>query len=207
MRFIKVITVLMVAASLACSSSGSSSQSDSSSSKDRPTESVEQSKNLTRYRGPELEVEVNHWWAQRHLGDELLLLEVAFTAGRTSSLVKLENIRARTPDGYAIPPLDQTEFRKIYGQLRMALTQTDAWAGPSARFMGSRDPCGRWFVYPPGALSPRYTEIRPSRSQVCFGPLVFRVPAGVQPGPWALTIDMEESQAKVPFKLELTETQ
>jgi len=207
MRSIRFIAVLIIAASLACSSSGSNSGSDSGSSKKRPTESIEQGKNLTRYRGPELEVEVNYWWAQRHLGDELLLLEVAFTAGRKSSLVKLENIRARTPDGHAIPPLDQTEFRKVYGQLRMALTQTDAWAGPSSRFMGSREPCGRWFVYPPGALSPRYTEIRPSRSQVCFGPLVFQVPAGIQPGPWALTIDLEESQAKVPFKLELVEVE
>jgi hypothetical protein len=201
MRVMKVMTVLVAAASLACSSSGSSS--GSSSSDKRQTESIEQEKNLTRYRGPELEVEVNYWWAQRHLGDELLLLKVAFMAGRTSSLVKLENIRARTPDGHAIPPMDQIEFHKVYGQLRMALSQSNAWAGPTFRFMGSRGPCGRWFVSPPGALSPRYTEIYPSRSQVCFGPLVFQVPAGIQPGPWALTIDLEETQAKVPFKLEL----
>jgi hypothetical protein len=174
-----------------------------SSPKNRQAESIEQGKNLTRYRGPELEVEVNYWWAQRHLGDELLILKVAFMAGRTSSLVKLENIRARTPDGYAIPPMDQMEFRKVYGQLRMALSQSNAWAGPSSRFMGTRDPCGLWFISPPGALSPRHTKIYPSRSQVCFGPLVFRVPVGVQPGPWALIIDLEETRAKVPFKLGL----
>ncbi len=199
MRFVNTIAVLIISASFACSSANSPAKP--------PQETIEQKKNLTWYRGLELEVEVNHWWAQQHLGDELLLLEVAFSAGRKSSLVKLDNIRVLTPDGYSIPPMNQIEFRKVYGQLRMAITQTDAWAGPSTRFMGSRKPCGRWFVFPPGALSPRYTEIRPSRSQVCFGPLVFQVPAGIQPGPWALTIDLEESQAKVPFKLEPPESE
>jgi hypothetical protein len=199
MRFVNTIAVLIISASFACSSANSPAKP--------PQETIEQKKNLTWYRGLELEVEVNHWWAQQHLGDELLLLEVAFSAGRKSSLVKLDNIRVLTPDGYSIPPMNQIEFRKVYGQLRMAITQTDAWAGPSNRFMGSRKPCGRWFVFPPGALSPRYTEIRPSRSQVCFGPLVFQVPAGIQPGPWALTIDLEESQAKVPFKLEPPESE
>jgi len=188
-----------MAASLACSSSGSYS----SSSDSRQAESIEHSKNLTRYRGPELDVEVNYWWAERHLGDELMILRVAITSGSTSSLVKAEDIRVRTPDGHAVPPMDQTEFRKVFFQLRMALSQSDVWAMPSSRFVGTRDPCGLWFVSPPGSRFPHSTEIRPSRSQVCFGPLVFRVPAGVQPGPWALIIDLEETQAKVPFMLEL----
>ena len=37
--------------------------------------------NVTRYRGPELEVEVNKWWAETHIGDELMVLRVAFAAG------------------------------------------------------------------------------------------------------------------------------
>ena len=68
--------------------------------------------------------------------------------------------------------------------------------------MGTRVPCGFWFVSPPRVISPRPNEILPTRYQVCFGPLVFQVPNGIQPGRWALIIDIEESQAKVPFELE-----
>jgi hypothetical protein len=168
----------------------------------QPIERIESKKTLTRYRGPELEVEVDHWAAQRRLGDELMMLEVAFTGGPgRSSLVRLDGIRVVTPGGHRIPALDRVEFRRIYGRLRMAISQSDAWAGPSARFMGSRRPCGRWFVTPPGALDQGFASIRTSRSEVCFGPLAFHVPSGIQPGPWALTIDLEESTAKIPFTI------
>jgi hypothetical protein len=193
MRWFETITAAVIAVGLACSSAPGN----------QPPETIEQKQHVTRYRGPEIEIEVDSWWAQRSLGDELLLLEVAFSAGREGSpLVRLESIRAVTPEGHAIPPLDRAEFRRVYGSLRMAITQTDAWAGPSGRFMMSRQPCGRWFVAPPESLALQPSEIRTSRSQVCFGPLVFHVPGGIQPGPWALTIDLEETRAKVPFTLE-----
>jgi hypothetical protein len=103
----KVMAVLVAAASLACSSSGSSS------SDNRADEPIEHAQNVTRYRGPELEVEVNYWWAETHIGDELMTLRVAIAAGETSSPVKLENIRVRTPDGREISPMDQAGLHKI----------------------------------------------------------------------------------------------
>jgi len=38
---------------------------------------------------------------------------------------------------------------------------------------------------------------------VCWGPLVFQVPGGVQPGRWRLVIELEESTADIPFELEV----
>jgi hypothetical protein len=188
-----MMTVALVATAIACSSITAG----------QPSERIETKKTRTRYRGPEIEVEVDHWAAQRSLGDELMLLEMAFTGGPgRSSLVRLDGIRVVTPDGHRIPALDRTEFRRVYGRLRMVIGRTDAWAGPSARFTSSRRPCGRWFVAPPGALDHGFASIRTSRSQVCFGPLAFQVPSGIQPGPWALTIELEESTAKIPFAIE-----
>ena len=192
-----IIIALAIVAGLGCSSSGSRPA--------QPAETIEQGNKRTWYRGLDIEIEVDHWWAQSHLGEELMLLEVAFSGGRRSSLVKLENIRLISPDGRQVPPLDQTEFRQVYGELRMALSQTDAWLRPTSRIVTSRRSCDRWFIAPPTAREASFSEILAAPTEVCFGPLVFRVPVGIQPGPWALTIDLEESQAKVPFTLELTE--
>jgi hypothetical protein len=192
-----IIALAVVAGlGLGCSSSGSRAA--------QPAETIEQGNERTWYRGPDIEIEVDHWWAQRNLGGELMLLEVAFSGGRGVSVVKLENIRLISPDGNQVPPLDQTEFRRVYGELRMALSQTDAWLRPTSRIVTSRRSCDRWFIAPPTAREARFSEIRAAPSEVCFGPLVFRVPAGVQPGPWALTVQFEESRAKVPFMLEPT---
>ncbi len=198
MRMMKMMAVLVTAVSLSCSSSGSSS------SDNRQYDPIEHAENLTRYRGPELEVEVNYWWAETHIADELMILRVAIAAGETSSVVKLDNIRVRTPDGREFPPMDQAGLHKIYfGKLRMELIQANAWSRPSSRFMATRQECAAWFVTPPDAPQPRSNNIHPSRSQVCFGPLLFEIPRGIQPGRWVLVIDLEESQARVPFELEL----
>jgi len=191
------IIALAIVAGLGCSSSGSNAA--------QLAETIEQGNNRTWYRGPDIEIEVDHWWAQHNLGEELMLLEVAFSSGQRPSLVKLENIRLISPDGHQVPPLDQTEFRRVHGELKMALSQTDAWLRPTSRIVTSRRSCNRWFIAPPTAREARFSEILAAPSEVCFGPLVFPVPAGIQPGPWALTIQFEESRAKVPFMLELTE--
>jgi len=40
---------------------------------------------------------------------------------------------------------------------------------------------------------------------LCSGPLVFKVPGGIQPGRWRLIIEQEESRVDVPFELEAEE--
>jgi hypothetical protein len=48
-----------------------------------------------------------------------------------------------------------------------------------------------------------FDELPLSSSQICSGPLVFKVPGGVQPGRWRLIIELQESRADIPFTLEL----
>jgi hypothetical protein len=191
MRAIHAIIIPVVAASLACSTSSAT----------RAPEVSEQGKYRVWYEGPEVEVEVDYWWAERHLGDQWMILEVAVAGVSRVAEVSRDSIRLRAPDGTSIPALDRTEFREVYGALRMAFVQTDAWAGPPVRFMGSRQPCGRWFYVAPGVLDHGYDAVYATPMQVCAGPLVFQVPIGVQPGRWVLTIDLEESDVRIPFVL------
>jgi hypothetical protein len=46
-------------------------------------------------------------------------------------------------------------------------------------------------------------EIAISTFEECWGPLVFKVTGGVQPGRWRLVIELEESTADIPFELTL----
>jgi len=150
------------------------------------------------YRGPEIEAELDYRWADGHLGDEWLILKLSLLgAGAT---VERHGIRVRTPDGHTIPLLDQEEFRRIQGKLRIALDRSYAWEPPTGRFAGSREPCGQWFLVPPGLFIASPTLFLAS-TRVCTGPLVFQVPIGVQPGPWVLMIDLEESDVRIPFVL------
>jgi len=82
----------------------------------------------------------------------------------------------------------------------MALQRDNAWEPASARFEGSMGRAQEWFFSPPGFFFHRDT-IYPSNFQYCTGPMVFRVPGGVQPGEWTLLIDLEESTVRLPFVL------
>jgi hypothetical protein len=45
------------------------------------------------------------------------------------------------------------------------------------------------------------SSLRINPGQWCSGPLVFRAPGGVQPGPWLVLIRLEEGELRVPFPL------
>jgi hypothetical protein len=153
---------------------------------------------LVWYRGIEIQAELDYRWADGHLGDEWLVLKLSLLGA--GSRVDHDDIRVRTPDSHTIPLLEQKEFRRVYGALRIALDRSYAWEPPTGRFAGSREPCGQWFLVPPGQFLASPTLYLAS-TRVCTGPLVFQVPIGVQPGRWLLTIDLEESDARIPFVL------
>jgi hypothetical protein len=82
----------------------------------------------------------------------------------------------------------------------MMLDAAHAWIGPTGKFAGALSPCGYWFIVPRGVTNfAPILEVSPLR--VCYGPLVFHVPGGVQPGRWVLEIDLEESDVRIPFTL------
>jgi hypothetical protein len=190
-----LILGLLVAVGLGCASS-------KDSGRNRADEPVIKQSNRTRvyYRGIELEAELDYYWADRHLGDEYLILKLSMAGIGPSTTVDGKAIRVRTPNGYRIPLPDQEEFLQIYPTLRVTLDAARAWVGPTGKFAGSLSPCGYWFIQPRGTTNfGRYLSVTPLR--VCYGPLVFQVPIGVQPGRWVLEIDLQESDVRIPFVL------
>jgi hypothetical protein len=164
------------------------------------------------FTGPVATVEVGYLWADRHLGDEWLVLKVGIAGAGGPTTVTFDGIRLYTPEGRTVEPLDQAGFRSVHGQLRMGLDRINAWEGPSPRFMAHRRPSGRWFITPPFPQEAGWfgetmsvDSVYPSRQVACGGPLVFQVPVAVQPGRWVLVIDFEEGVARVPFEIESVE--
>lgn len=153
------------------------------------------------YDGPELRSELGYRAAASRLGEEWLLLKLSLSAARGAlTTVEGAGIRVRTPDGRELPLIDMGDFWGVHAELRIALDQMDAWGPPVARLEGAGRPCTEWFLAPPGSFSDRpYLGLDPS--SWCSGPLVFRVPGGVQPGRWVLMIDLEESDVRIPFVL------
>lgn len=156
------------------------------------------------YTSPELRAELDFHWADRHLGDEWLVLKLSVSSGGGGvTPISRDGVSVLTPRGYALPLPTQTEFREALGSITMALKQENAWGPPASRFVGSLSRAENWFFSPPGAFIDRDT-IYPSAFQYCTGPLVFRVPGGVQPGEWALVIELEEARVRIPFVLDGT---
>ncbi len=188
MRAVRLIVIPVVAATAACTSSSTT----------RTPAVTQRSTYIVWYQGPEIEAELDYRWADGHLGDEWLILKLSLLGA--GSRIEQQDIRARTPDGHSIPLVDQKEFRRVYSKLRIGLDRSYAWEPPTGRFAGSREPCGQWFLVPPGQFLASSTLYLAS-TRVCTDPLVFQIPIGVQPGRWVLEIDLEESDARIPFTL------
>lgn len=193
MRLSRSVAALSLMALAACSSS---------SQQAGEPELRQRSRHFIEYRGIELDADLSYHWAARHLGDTWLVLRLSLaTAHGSSVLIERDSVKVRTPDGHTLSMIDQREFRRVYGKLHAALDRSQVWEPPTFRFMGSRQPHGFWFLSPPGGFFDR-SSLRLHTSQWASGPLVYQVPVGVQPGRWVLTIDLEESDVRIPFVME-----
>lgn len=154
------------------------------------------------YTSPDARIELGHHWASRHLGDEWLILKVSI-AGGAAGVIEVERgaVRVQSPAGEVYQLPTQSGFREGLSDYRMALERDNAWEPASSAFERSLTRADEWFFSPPGFYFHRDT-VHPSNFQYCSGPMVFRVPGGVQPGEWTLMIDLEESKVRVPFVLE-----
>ncbi len=159
------------------------------------------------HEGPEIAAIVAHPSGKRSLGEEWLALAIELTCTRGSGpvVVRRSDISLRSPDGRRLRPVSQDEFRRNYPRLQIPTQRALANLPLLDRYKPGRDvPCTRWFiVVPPGMIT--FDEIPLSSSQICSGPLVFKVPGGIQPGRWRLIIELEESRADIPFELTLEE--
>ena len=168
------------------------------------------------HEGPEIAAILAHPSGKRSVGGEWLALaiEVTGTQGSGPVVVRRSDISVRTPDGRRLTPISQNEFRGNYPRLQIPIERTLANLPLLDRYKLSRDvPCDQWFYAVPPRFLPvdevplsiTFDEIPLSSSQICSGPLVFKVPGGVQPGRWRLIIELVESRADIPFVLELDE--
>jgi hypothetical protein len=145
---------------------------------------------------------VDSRYASTRLGDRWLVLEAVIGA-RTGQRIDVarDAITVRTPSGLTLPLATQQDYAEAYGELRSAVLHP-AVAEPSPRVFGApRRSCGRWFFTPP-AEGFAADSLSIGGAEQCWGVLAFQVPGGVQPGPWRLDIDLEESDVRVPFRVE-----
>ena len=159
------------------------------------------------HEGPEVAAVVVHPSGERSLGDEWLTLAIEITAmrGRGPVILRRSDITVRSPNGRRQKPVSQNEFRENYPRLMIPVERALANLPLLDRYMLNRDvPCEGWlFAPPPGTIT--FDEIPLSSSQICSGPLIFKVPGGIQPGRWRLIIDLEESRVDIPFELNTDE--
>ncbi len=156
------------------------------------------------HEGPELVAVVGYLQPQRSLGDEWLILAVELTSKRGNKPIVISRsaISLRTPDGRRLTLISQEEFRRNFPRLQIPVERSLRTLPLLYRFEQDREPCGRWFfVSLPGEIA--FDEVTLSSFQACSGPLLFKVPGGVQPGRWRLVVELEESRANIPFVLEV----
>ena len=155
------------------------------------------------HEGPELAVALGFYQATRSIGDEWLIIAVELTAsaGGGRVIVNHSDISVISPDGRRLVLVSQEEFRENYGAVRVAVERALRSLPILGRYDRSQMPCDRWFfVGPFGGFA--YDEVPVNTFQLCSGPLVFKVPGGIQPGRWRLIIEQEESRVDVPFELD-----
>jgi hypothetical protein len=162
------------------------------------------SRNAVLYEGPEMVAAVAYRQGKKSVAEEWLILAVELTSPRGSgpTIVHRKDFSAFTPDGRRLALASQDEFVRNYNRLRIPVEQTLQFLPLLYRVEPNRMPGDRWF-YAVSAENIGYDEIPMNSSQKFWGPLIFRVPRGVQPGRWRLVVELEESRADIPLTIEI----
>ncbi len=163
-------------------------------------------RHIVRYRDTVIEIVVDSSFAANNLGDEWMILNAAMS-GMTGGATKVERelTSLRTPDGRTIPMPTYREFNAAYTELASAARRAEMAADPWTSSRGGRRDCLIDFFPLPGSGRSSRTALNVSKNELCVGPLYFPVRNGIQPGNWKLVIDFEETEAVVPFTLEVKE--
>lgn len=159
-------------------------------------------RNAVVYQGPEMVATVAYRQGRRSVAEEWLILAVELTSPRGSgpTIVDRDRISVYSPDGRRLPLASQDEFVRNFNKLRIPTEQTLQFLPLLYRVEPNRMPGDRWF-YAVSAETIGYDEIPMNSSQKFWGPLIFSVPGGVQPGRWRLVFELEESRPDIPFTI------
>jgi hypothetical protein len=159
---------------------------------------------IVRYRDNVIEIVLDTKFASNNLGDEWLILNAAMS-GMTGSATKVKRdlTSIRTPDGRTIPMPTYREFNGAYDEFATAARRAELASDPLDFTRGGRRSCMIDFFPLPGSGRSSNTALNVTKNELCVGMLYFPVRNGVQPGKWRLIIEFEETEAVVPFTLEL----
>jgi hypothetical protein len=153
-------------------------------------------------KGPEAEVVVGYRYAQQTLGSDWLLLEIAITSPpKQTARIERVNVSIKTPAGKVVPLATQTEFNEAYRGLQASIRASEVVRDPMDYWPPRKETCAiRFFVAPGDGVS--FDEFSVNDFRACQGRFFFNIPGGVQPGRYVLSIDLEESEIKIPIPLE-----
>ena len=194
MRVTRLVTGLSAALALATTLSCSTATPTGTPEVDRIGGTI------LHYRGPELDIVLSYRFANSNPGEDWLFLDVGITAETRNSVeMKRERIAVRTPTGEIIPLATQKEFGTAYPKLAAVLARADIASEP-LDYYPSRRPKGLDLLVPPGS-GIALESVWVNDQDVAIGRLYFDIPTGVQPGPYELRIDLEETKIRIPFRL------
>lgn len=161
-------------------------------------------RNAVLYEGSEMVAAIGFSTSKGTFGEPWLVLsaEIMATRGSGPAFVRRSDITARTPDGRRLTLITQEEFLANGPRLKIPLNRVLSHLPLLYRYQTSDVPCDEWFLTDP-RRSIALDQVPLNSFQACSGPLVFRVPGGVQPGRWRIVFELEESQPDIPFVLEL----
>jgi hypothetical protein len=156
---------------------------------------------IVRYRGPQLETVVSTRYASTRIGEDWLILQVALSGMESAATeVRRDAVSLRLPDGNRIPIMSHEEFKRHYDEIAGPARQAAIASEPLSFTRANRRPCSLSFMPLPNTgvvLEARNV----TKNELCQGFLYFKVPGGVQPGPYELEIELEEGDVEVPFRL------
>jgi hypothetical protein len=192
------VPIIIAAATLiaACSSSSSTTARTTEPRVDKP------GKTISRYRDTMVEVIVDYKFANKSIGDDWIILNVAVTGWESKAVeVRRGHVLVRTPDGRKIPLPPYSDFIAAYPEIQSASRRAALASDPIDFTQAGRQTCDLRFQPLPGtntALESVYVNMR----KICQSLLFFPVQGGIQPGTWEFIIEFEEFDARVPFEIE-----
>ena len=159
---------------------------------------------IVRYRDLVIEVVVETKYATNNIAEDWLILNVALS-GMTGAATKVDRnlISVRTPDGRTIPMPTYREFNAAYTELASAARRAALTSDPLDFTRGGRRDCQIDFFPLPGSGRSSRTALNVTKNDLCVGMLYFPIRGGVQPGRWKLILEFVETEAVVPFILEV----
>jgi hypothetical protein len=192
------VPIIIAAATLiaACSSSSSTTARTTEPRVDKP------GKTISRYRDTMVEVIVDYKFANKSIGDDWMILNVAVTGWESKAVeVRRGHVLVRTPDGRKIPLPPYSDFIAAYPEVQSASRRAALASDPIDFTQAGRQTCDLRFQPLPGtntALESVYVNMR----KICQSLLFFPVQGGIQPGTWEFIIEFEEFDARVPFEID-----